>query len=301
MGRSGGNSVRRYTLLAAIAALFVMPAHGLALTVTQASLSQGQLKITGTGAAPGSFIMAESFGSSAGVRPDVQGNFSLSASGFVSEDCTVVVRDGSTPIAVPTLAGCTPVAPKPVVSPAPAANGGCLITPPTSTPSIHVGDSGSAFFATTGCAGPVSWSLTAGRAPRGMHLSLQGQTGGGLIGTAVTEGTWAFTLKVTDQAGKSDYENFTIVTTAPRPISITPATVPNAAVGSSYQVNFRGDGGLPGYLWSLGGGSLPPGFSLSRNVLFSTRATTAGTYTFTIRATDSRGTIGSRSYTITIG
>jgi len=36
-------------------------------------------------------------------------------------------------------------------------------------------------------------------------------------------------------------------------------------------------------------------------VLFSTRATTAGTYTFTIRATDSRGTIGSRSYTITIG
>ena len=61
------------------------------------------------------------------------------------------------------------------------------------------------------------------------------------------------------------------------------------------------NGGLPGYLWSLGGGALPPGFSLSRNMLFSTRATTKGTYTFTIRATDSRGTIGTRTYTITIG
>src|SRR3954451_4470443 len=277
-----------------------MPAHGLALTVTQASLSQGTLRITGTGAAPGWFIMAESFSSSAGVRPDVQGNFSLSASGFKSEDCTVVVRDGSTPIAVPTLSGCTALAPKPVVSPAPAANGSCLITPATSTPSIHVGDNGAAFYVTTGCSGPVSWSLVAGRAPRGLHLSLQGQTAGGLIGVPVTEGTWTFTLKVTDQAGKSDYENFSIVTTAPRPISITPATVPNAAVGSSYQVNFRGDGGLPGYLWSAGS-SLPPGFSLSRNMLFSTRATTAGTYTFTIRATDSRGPVGSRTYTITIG
>jgi hypothetical protein len=35
-------------------------------------------------------------------------------------------------------------------------------------------------------------------------------------------------------------------------------------------------------------------------MLFSTRATAAGTYTFTIRATDSRGTVGSHTFTLTV-
>jgi len=276
-----------------------MPANGLALTVTQASLVNGRLQVSGTGAQPNVFVLAESFGSSAGIRSDLQGNFKIDKSGFVSEDCTVVVRDPSTPIAVPTLSGCTPVAPKPVSSSLPAPTGSCVITPASSTPSLHVGDNAAAFFATTGCAGPVTWNLVAGRAPRGLHLGLQGSTAGGLTGVPVTEGTSTFTLKVTDQAGKTDYENFSVTIVAPRPITITPASLPAAHVGSSYQVSLRGDGGLPGYLWSVAG-SLPPGFSLSRNTLFSTRATTAGTYTFTIRATDSRGTVGSHTYTLTV-
>ena len=291
--------MRRYILSAAIAALFVMPVNGLALTVTQASLSGGKLQITGTGAQPNVFVIAESFGSSAGIRSDLQGNFKIVKSGFVSEDCTAVVSDTTTPLAVPTLSGCTPIAPKPVSSSLPAPTGSCVITP-GATQSLHVGDNGAVFFATTGCAGPVTWSLVAGAAPRGLHgPSLQGQTGGGLTGMPVTEGTSTFTLKVTDQAGRTDYENFSVTITAPRPITITPATVPSARVGSSYQVNLRAAGGLPGYLWSVGG-SLPPGFSLSRNMLFSTRATTAGTYTFSIRATDSRGAVGSQTYTLTV-
>src|SRR5690349_18855919 len=40
-GRSGGNSVRTYIWFAAVAALFILPANGLALTVNQASLSGG--------------------------------------------------------------------------------------------------------------------------------------------------------------------------------------------------------------------------------------------------------------------
>jgi hypothetical protein len=291
--------VRRYIVAAAIAAVFVVPVNGLALTVTQASLSNGRLHVTGAGAQPNVFVIAASFGNSAGIRSDLQGGFTIDKSGFVAEDCKVVVGDTTTPIAVPTLSGCTPIAPKPVSSSPPAPTGSCVITPATSTPSLHVGDNGAAFFATTGCAGPVTWSLVAGRAPLGLHLGLQGQTGGGLTGRPVTEGTSTFTLKVTDQGGETDYENFSVTITAPRPITITPATLPGARVGSSYQVNLRGDGGLPGYLWSVAG-PLPPGFALSRNMLFSTNATTAGTYTFTIRATDSRGTIGSHTYTLTV-
>lgn len=291
--------MRRYTFVAAIAALFVVPAHGLASTVTQASLSKGKLHITGSGAQPGVTVRAESFGSAASARSDVQGNFTIDASGFVSDDCTAVVSDGTTPLAVPVLSGCTPVAPKPVSSSLPAPSGSCVITP-GGTQSIHAGDNGIAAFYTTGCTWPMTWSVVAGSVPRGLHgPSLSGQDAGALTGRPVTEGTSTFTLKVTDQAGRTDYENFSVAITAPRPIAITPATVPAARVGSSYQVNLRGDGGVPGYLWSAGS-ALPPGFSLSRNMLFSTRATTAGTYTFSIRATDSRGAVGARSYTLTI-
>jgi large repetitive protein len=287
-------------LVAAVAALFVMPANGLALTVNQASLSGGRLHVSGTGAQPGVFVTAESFGSSAGIRSDTNGSFTIDKSGFVSEDCTVVVWDGSTPTAVPTLAGCTPVAPKPVSSTLPAPSGSCVITPPASTPSFHLGDSHTAvFFATTGCTGPVTWSLVAGRAPRGLHLSLQGQTGGGLIGTPVSQGTSTFTIKVTDQGGRTDYENFSATITAPLPVTIAQTTIPNAVVGSSYQVNFRASGGLAGYLWSVGGGTLPPGLRLSRGILAGS-PTTRGTFTFSIRAVDSLGAVGTRTYTVTI-
>ena len=295
-----GGTVRTYFMLAAVAALFALPANGLALTVNQASLSGGKLTISGTGAQPGVFVMAESFGSSAGIRSDVQGTFRISASGFVSEDCTAVVWDGSTPTRVPTLSGCTPVAAKPIPTTLPAPTGSCVITPQSSRPSFHLGDNRTAvFFTTTGCAGPVTWSLTAGRAPRGLHLSLQGQTGGGVIGTPVTEGTSTFTVKVTDANGRTDYETFAATITAPAPVAIAQTTVPNAVSGSSYQVNFRASGGLSGYLWSVGGGTLPPGLSLTRNMLAG-RVTTRGTYTFTIRAVDSLGAIGARTYTLTV-
>ncbi|HEV8385864.1 MAG TPA: putative Ig domain-containing protein, partial [Candidatus Acidoferrales bacterium] len=57
--------------------------------------------------------------------------------------------------------------------------------------------------------------------------------------------------------------------------------------GVSYQQQFSTQGGTGATSWSVSAGSLPPGWSLSSSGLLSGIATTNGTYTFTIQATDS--------------
>jgi hypothetical protein len=131
--------------------------------------------------------------------------------------------------------------------------------------------------------------------------NFHGQTAGNIIGTPTFEGTYAFTLQATDATGATDSETFTITVTAPRPLTITtPSTQPAGTVGQSYCcVRFAADGGVPGYGWTLRAGALPPGLQLSRGVIGGT-PTTRGTFTFTIRATDSRGTTADRTFSITV-
>jgi hypothetical protein len=72
-----------------------------------------------------------------------------------------------------------------------------------------------------------------------------------------------FSARVTDSAGATDVETFTITVVAPRVLGITtPATLPPATRGQAYQVNLSAGGGLPGYAWALKSGTLPAGLRL---------------------------------------
>lgn len=72
------------------------------------------------------------------------------------------------------------------------------------------------------------------------------------------------------------------------PLKISPTDVgPGATRGASYQLQFTTSGGTGNVIWALDGGSLPTGWSLSTAGLLSGIATTDGTYTYTIKATDS--------------
>jgi hypothetical protein len=81
-------------------------------------------------------------------------------------------------------------------------------------------------------------------------------------------------------------------------ITITPATLPNGDVGIPYSQNLMVSGGSPGYTLSVTG-SLPTGISLFGTSLTGT-PTSAGTFAFTIQATDSLGCTGSQAYSVTI-
>jgi Putative Ig domain len=294
--------LRHLALFTVLAALLAVPVSASALTVTKAQLKGGELLVQGIDAAAN--VTATSSTSTAFARIDTKHAFKLQATGFRADDCQVIVSDGFTPIAQPTLQGCTPVPPTPVTDPPPP-SGSCVIAPAASA-TFNVGDLQSNFFATSGCDttnGAVQWTLIAGRVPPGMDAPIsQGQTNGMVSGRPTTEGTYAFTVRVTDSAGQTDAENFTINVVAPRPVSISTATLPPAARGQAYQVNLAADGGLPGYLWAVSSGTLPPGIRLTGNAgnAIAGTPTTTGTYTFTVRATDSRGTTGDRTFTLTV-
>ena len=206
-------------LLAGQAALNGATASGTSvgpLAVSKAVLNGGQLTVEGSGAATG-FIAARSTTSAAGARAGLDGKFKIQATGFTAPDCRVVLQDNKSARLTVTLSGCTPTI-TPVTPPAPP-TGTCVITPPAGPSSLAINQMGVVWFATTGCnttadggfGTPVQWTVVAGAVPTGMTPpASQGQTGGNIIGTPTVPGTYQFTLQVTDSAGQTDQESYTV-------------------------------------------------------------------------------------------
>ncbi|MCL6576955.1 S-layer homology domain-containing protein [Kyrpidia sp.] len=73
-------------------------------------------------------------------------------------------------------------------------------------------------------------------------------------------------------------------------LSVITASLAAATVGSDYSASLQASGGMAPYSWSLVGGSLPDGLTLTTDGTISGTPTTAGTSTFTVQVTDSSGT-----------
>jgi hypothetical protein len=84
-------------------------------------------------------------------------------------------------------------------------------------------------------------------------------------------------------------------------ITVNPATLPNGSVGTPYNQTVSASGGTGPYTFSVSSGALPAGLLLNTATgTLSGTPTTAGTFTFSITATDANGCTGTRAYTITI-
>jgi hypothetical protein len=84
-------------------------------------------------------------------------------------------------------------------------------------------------------------------------------------------------------------------------ITVNPATLPNGAVGTPYNQIVSASGGTAPYTFAVSSGSLPGGLVLnSASGAITGTPTTAGTFNFSITATDANGCSGSRLYTINI-
>ena len=84
-------------------------------------------------------------------------------------------------------------------------------------------------------------------------------------------------------------------------ITVNPASLPNGTVGIPYNQSVSASGGTAPYAFSVSSGALPTNLILnSVTGAITGTPTTAGTFTFTITATDATGCSGSRLYTVTI-
>ncbi len=172
-------------------------------------------------------------------------------------------------------------------------------------------------------AGSVSATVSHGSTSNTITLSLSGGAASSVAvgtqashGTATASGTSitytptasysgpdSFTYTATNAAGTSSPATVTI-TVSPPTITLGPATLTSGTVGTTYNQTVSATGGTSSYTYAVTG-ALPTGLSLSTTTgVISGTPTQAGSFAFTITATDSStGTgpfTGSKSYTLII-
>lgn len=83
-------------------------------------------------------------------------------------------------------------------------------------------------------------------------------------------------------------------------MTITPASLANGFVGTSYSQTVTATGGTSPYSFSVSIGTLPAGLALSSAGALTGTPTTSGNFAFTIKGTDANGCMGTQSYTIIV-
>jgi hypothetical protein len=115
------------------------------------------------------------------------------------------------------------------------------------------------------------------------------------IGVNVDAGSSAIVTCNTFSGWKTDISGV-----PPQSVCVTTTTLPSGTVHVAYSAAVAAVGGTAPYTWSLASGSLPPGLSISPSGTITGVPTMAGTFTFTIKATDSVAATATQTLTITV-
>ncbi|OWG15640.1 hypothetical protein KDK82_3133 [Delftia sp. K82] len=179
------------------------------------------------------------------------------------------------------------------------------VTPATLAGTPKVGVSFSETLTASGGATPYTFAMASGSTlPTGLSLSPAGV----ISGTPTAAGAFSFTVQATDSSSISGQRTYS-GSVAAATVVLTPAasTLPAARLNTAYAgQTFTASGGTAPYTYASSG-TLPTGmtFNASTGVLGGT-PTAAGSFTFTITATDSSTgtgapfTSGSTSYTLVV-
>jgi len=164
---------------------------------------------------------------------------------------------------------------------------GSAIAPTINTTTLGSLTAGTAFSVTLSASGstPITYAVQSGSLPTGLSLN----TSTGVIsGTPSAVGSYTFTIRATNAAGYND-QAFTESVTGVAP------TITTSSLGSVYRAfavsQTLAVSGSSTITFAVQSGSLPAGLSLNTSTgVISGTPTTVGSYTFTIRATNSYGT-----------
>ncbi len=168
----------------------------------------------------------------------------------------------------------------------------------SSLPNGTVGTSyGSQTIQASGANGSYNFTVSSGSLPAG--LSINSATGV-ISGTPTSNASQSFTITATDTSGCTGAKAFTVSPACPT-ITVSPSSLPNGTVGTSYGSQTISASGANGsYTFALTSGSLPAGLTLnSATGVVSGTPTSSTSQSFTITATDSSGCSATKSYTVT--
>ena len=134
--------------------------------------------------------------------------------------------------------------------------------------------------ARAGCP-PYSYSVISGSLPPGIQLA----SGGNFNGSATGAGTYGFYVDLKDNCNFHAQRPFSL--TVIKKVTVTSsASLAQGTVGVPYSLQLTADG-AGAYVWSVSGGALPAGMTLSDAGVLAGTPTAAGTTSFTVQAKDS--------------
>jgi len=153
----------------------------------------------------------------------------------------------------------------------------------------------------SGGVGPYVYTVTSGSLPAGMTLNSTGL----LSGTSTAGGSFTFTVQAADAHALTGVQNYTLAVSSAT-LSLNLAALPNPTAEAAYSASIAASGGTAPYTYSVSSGSLPAGLSLNAATgVLSGTPIVAGSFTFSLRATDSSTGVGApysvtNSYTFSI-
>jgi len=168
--------------------------------------------------------------------------------------------------------------------------GGGGITVSVSPSNVTLSSGGSQQFTATvtGTANTaVTWSATTGSIGSN-----------GLYAAPTVNSTTSATVTATSQADSSQYATAAVTINPSQQSSLQIATLslPIAQQGQPYFASFSATGGTQPYTWSMAGGSLPQGITLSAFGDLTGTPTAVGNPNFTVLVTDAKGTTATGTF-----
>lgn len=174
-----------------------------------------------------------------------------------------------------------------------------IAAPVITTGTLAAGTESGAYSQTLAVSGgksPMVWELSDGDLPPG--ITLEAATGT-ISGSPTEDGTFTFTLTVTDENGIADSKQFTLVIgSAPE---ITSESLAPATAGTAYSQTLVADGGTAPLSWVIATGALPAGLTFdAASGEIEGIPTESGVSELMFEVTDINGVSTSRQLSLTV-